>query len=69
MESDYPHGYPHKSYILRIWQVERDDQPALAAVLEDCQTSERQAFANLAALVEFLEANLVQSLCIEEESL
>jgi len=60
-------GYPHKSYILRIWQVERDDQSALAAVLENCQTNERQAFASLAALVEFLEASAVQTLCIEEE--
>ena len=45
----------YKSYILRVWQVERDDQPTLAAVLEDCQTSQRQTFPSLAALVEFLE--------------
>lgn len=45
----------HKSYILRVWQVERDAQPAMAAVLEDCETSARQAFPSLAALVEFLE--------------
>jgi len=45
----------YKSYILRVWQVKRDAHPALAAILEDCETSARQAFPNLAALVEFLE--------------
>ncbi len=45
----------YKSYILRVWQVEHDARPALTAVLEDCETSARQAFPNLAALVEFLE--------------
>jgi hypothetical protein len=46
----------YKSYILRVWQVERDDQPVMVATLEDCQTNERQAFPSLAALLEFLEA-------------
>lgn len=45
----------YKSYILRVWQVERDARPTLVAVLEDCQTSQRQTFPSLAALVEFLE--------------
>jgi len=45
----------YKSYILRVWQVERDMHPTLVAALEDCQTNERQAFPSLAALVEFLE--------------
>ncbi len=49
----------YKCYILRVWQVERDARPALAAVLEDCETSARQAFPNLAALVEFLETGKV----------
>jgi len=45
----------YKSYILRVWQVERDDQPTTVAALEDCQTNERQAFPSLTALLEFLE--------------
>jgi hypothetical protein len=46
----------YKTYILRVWQVDRDAQPALVAVLEDCQTNERQAFADLSELPAFLEA-------------
>lgn len=49
-------GSDHKTYILRVWQVDRDAQPALVAVLEDCQTNERQAFADLSELPAFLEA-------------
>jgi hypothetical protein len=49
----------YKSYILRVWQVERDAQPKTVAALEDCQTSARQAFPSLAALVEFLETGVV----------
>ena len=55
MESGY------KSYILRVWQVERDGQPAMVASLEDCQTNERRAFASLAALLDFLETTGRQS--------
>jgi hypothetical protein len=47
----------HKSYILRVWQVERDGEPATVATLEDCQTNTRQAFPNLVALLEFLETS------------
>jgi hypothetical protein len=42
----------YKTYILRLWQ----DQPVVFATLDDCQTHQRKAFANLAALVDFLEA-------------
>lgn len=45
----------YKTYILRVWLVNRDAQPALVAVLEDCQTNERQAFADLSELPAFLE--------------
>ena len=47
----------YKTYILRVWLVERDAQSALVAVLEDCQTNERQAFASLSELLAFLEAS------------
>ncbi len=44
----------YKSYVLRIWQVQHDDESVIAAMIEDCQTNERQAFPNLTALLEFL---------------
>ena len=50
-------GSGHKSYILRVWQVERDGEPATVATLEDCQTNARQAFPNLAELLMFLETS------------
>ena len=37
----------YKSYILRVWHVMHDDQPATVAALEDCQTSQRLMFPNL----------------------
>ncbi|MBN1137011.1 MAG: hypothetical protein JXM73_10515 [Anaerolineae bacterium] len=45
----------YKSYIVRVWQVERNGQMATVAALEDCQTNQRRAFASLAALQKFLE--------------
>jgi len=51
----------YKAYILRVWQVEREDQPTLVAALEDCRTNERQTFANLTELLEFLECGRVST--------
>jgi hypothetical protein len=45
----------YQAYILRVWQVERDQQPVVVASLEDSRTSQRKAFASLPALLEFLE--------------
>ncbi len=58
----------YKSYILRVWQVERGAHPMLAVILEDCETGAQQAFPGLAALVEFLETGKVPapSLCDSE---
>lgn len=61
-------GSGHKSYILRVWQVERDERPALVAVLEDCQTSERQVFPGLSELMMFLETSNQQSPPVANDS-
>jgi hypothetical protein len=46
----------YKTYILRVWHVERDALPVMVAVLEECQTEERTTFPSLAALVAFLKS-------------
>jgi hypothetical protein len=46
----------YKAYVLRVWEVERDQLPVVVASLEDCQTNQRQAFAQLADLLAFLES-------------
>ena len=45
----------YKSYILRIWQVERGQQMTVVASLEDSHTNQRTAFPSLPALLAFLE--------------
>jgi hypothetical protein len=45
-----------KTYILRVWQVERDALPAVWASIEDSQTGQQKVFAGLPALLDFLAA-------------
>jgi hypothetical protein len=47
----------YRSYLLQLWRAE-DDDGCWRARLEDVATGERQGFASLERLVEFL-----QSLC------
>jgi hypothetical protein len=61
-------GSGHKSYILRVWQVERDGEPATVATLEDCQTNARQAFPSLAELLMFLEISNQQTPPVASDS-
>lgn len=52
---DKPPGY--RSYLLRFWE-ERSEQPAVSLwrfSLEDPRTAQRQSFANLEALIEWLQ--------------
>jgi hypothetical protein len=42
------------SYLLRLWQVMCEEGPAWRASLEDTRTGERQGFANLDALLDYL---------------
>jgi hypothetical protein len=47
------------SYLLRLWQVERDGELVWWASLENPRTGERQAFADLAELFAFLDEKTV----------
>jgi hypothetical protein len=50
----------YRSYLLRFWE-ERGDEPAAPVwrfSLEDPQTTRRQGFANLAALTQWLQAEM-----------
>jgi len=42
------------SYLLRMWQVAADDEPAWRIVLENVQTSEKHGFASLEELLVYL---------------
>ena len=46
---------PNLSYLLHLWQVERNGEPVWWASLENPRTGERQAFADLAELFAFLD--------------
>jgi hypothetical protein len=46
------------SYLLRLWAVMVDGQPAWRASLENAQTGQQRGFASLAQLMAFLEAEL-----------
>jgi len=42
------------AYMLRLWQVDSDGEPAWRASLESPHTGERKGFASLEALFDFL---------------
>ena len=47
----------YRVYLLRLWQAAgKDGQPVWRAALEDAHSGERHAFADLAQLCAFLEA-------------
>lgn len=48
----------HRSFILRIWQAGAGRSPEWRCSLEDAQTRERRGFANLRALLAFLETQV-----------
>lgn len=47
------------SYLLHLWQVERNGEPVWWASLENPRTGERQAFADLTELFTFLDEKTV----------
>lgn len=47
------------SYLLHLWQVERNGEPLWWASLENPRTGERQTFADLAELYVFLDEKTV----------
>jgi hypothetical protein len=46
----------YRSYLLRLWRTESAGKAAWRASLESAQSGERRAFADLASLFAFLEA-------------
>ena len=48
------------SYLLRLWQTESEGRPAWRASLERPGTNERQGFASIEELVDFLWARTGQ---------
>lgn len=46
---------PYKSYLLRLWRMQGDQELVLKAYLENSQTGERQGFSKLQALFDFLK--------------
>ena len=51
-------GQRHHSYLLRIWQVGNGNAPEWRFFVEDVQTREHRAFANLTGLMAFLAAQI-----------
>ena len=54
------------AYLLRLWAVMVDGQPAWRASLESTQTGQQRGFATLAQLMAFLEAELAAAVTGEE---
>jgi hypothetical protein len=48
----------YHSYVLRLWAVENDGRPVWRASLHDAHTGARHGFADLAALLAFLETQI-----------
>ena len=46
------------AYLVRLWQVNGEGQPAWRASIEDPHTGERCGFASLESLFAFLEAQM-----------
>ncbi len=44
------------AYLLRLWRVGKEDEAAWRASLEDAHTGERQGFADLDALFDYVRS-------------
>jgi len=56
------------SYLLHMWQVERNGEPVWWASLENPRTGERQVFADLAELFAFLDEKTIDLLQLTGEN-
>jgi hypothetical protein len=56
-------GPRYLAFMLRMWQATSDGRLVWRASLESPHTGERQGFANLHALYEFLERRAEDSVC------
>lgn len=52
----------YASYLLRLWQVEKNGEQVWRASLESAQTGEKQLFAFFDDLVAFLQQEMINSL-------
>ncbi len=50
--------YTYRSYLLRLWRRNKQQQSSWYASLEDPETGTRVGFADLQALIAYLEAEL-----------
>ena len=48
----------YMAYLVRLWQVNGEGQPAWRASIEDPHTGERRGFADLPGLFAFLEEQM-----------
>ena len=58
--SDRRRGY--RAYLLRLWQVEAEEDAPWRASVESPQTGERRGFASLAELCAFLEKEMREAI-------
>ncbi len=56
----------YASYLLRLWQVQNDQQTTWVASIQDPTTGEHRPFASVGALVHFLQAEFGE--CNEAEN-
>ncbi len=57
----------HYSYLLRMWQVPGNGEPAWRIVLENVQTGEKSGFASLGELLTYLaQASTLKAKSVEE---
>ncbi len=45
----------YASYLLRLWQVQNDQQTIWVASIQDPTTGEKRPFANIGTLLQFLQ--------------
>ena len=57
MAADRPH---YQAYMLRLWQDQDETDPVWRASIESPHTGERQGFASLEALFDFLKQRVDQ---------
>ena len=57
----------YRSYLLRMWQVEQNGEPAWRASLEEAESGKRRAFPDLDALFSYLHAETAEGPSAKKE--
>jgi len=63
-----PSELPYLSFLIRLWQVGRDNESVWRITVESPQTREHWNFTSLEALTAFLQANMDKSAHPEKEN-